>query len=86
MRYREMIARIFDALDRPRRLIQVPFLGPVAGLWGRITGNPRLSADVVRRMNRDLDFDRGAAARDFGYAPRPFLSGGRADLGIDEVS
>ena len=86
LRYRDMIARIFDALDRPRRIIQVPFLGSVAGAWGRMTRNPLLNAEMVRRMNRDLDFDRGAAARDFGYAPRAFLSGGRADLGIDELN
>ncbi len=82
LRYRDMIGRIFDALDRPRRIIQVPLLGTIASAWGRATGNPLLNAEVVRRMNRDLDFDRGDAARDFGYAPRGFLSGGREDLGF----
>ncbi len=80
--YRDMIGRIFDALGRPRRFAPVPLLGPLVGVWGRISGNPVLTSEVVTRMNRDLVFDHGDAARDFGYAPREFLADGRADLGI----
>jgi len=80
--YREMIGRIFDIMERPRRLIPVPALAPLVGALGRATGRSALNADMVRRMNRDLAFDDGTAARDFGYTPRPFLAGGRADLGL----
>ena len=80
--YREMIGRIFDALERPRRLVRVPCLAAMAGLWGRVSGNPVLTADVVRRMSADLLFDDSAARQDLGYAPRRFLSAGRQDLGL----
>ncbi|MDP6353127.1 MAG: NAD(P)H-binding protein [Alphaproteobacteria bacterium] len=80
--YRDMIGRLFDCLGRRRRLVPVPGLGVLAAAWGLLSGNPVLTADTVRRMNRDLAFDDGAAARDFAYAPRPFLAAGRADLGI----
>lgn len=80
--YREMIGRIFDALGRPRRLVPVPGLPALAGLYGRLSGQPSLTPDAVRRMNRHLVFDRGEAARAFGYAPRTFLSAGSADLGL----
>jgi nucleoside-diphosphate-sugar epimerase len=80
--YRAMIERVFAALGRPPRLLSVPFLPFAAAALGRLRGNPVLTADVARRMNVDLVFDDGAATRDFGYAPRKFLSGGRRDLGI----
>jgi nucleoside-diphosphate-sugar epimerase len=79
--YREMIGRIFDALGRKRRLWRVPALPWIAAAYARLGGPPSLTADAVRRMNVDLAFDDGAAARAFGYAPRRFLAGGRRDLG-----
>lgn len=82
LEYREMIGRIFDALGRPRRLVPVPGLPALAGFYGRLTGQTTLTPDAVRRMNRDLVFDHGEAARAFGYAPRTFLSAGSADLGL----
>jgi len=81
--YREMIGRIFDVLGRPRRFISVPLLGPLVGVWGWMSGNSELNSEVVSRMNRDLVFDHGDAAGDFGYAPRNFLADGRADLGVE---
>jgi len=81
--YREMIGRVFDALGRPRRLLPVPGLPALAGLYGRLSHQPSLTPDAVRRMNRSLVFDHGEAARAFGYAPRPFLSAGAGDLGMN---
>lgn len=66
--YRAMIARIFEALGRRPRIVRVPGLA--------------LVSDMTRRMGRDQAFDIGPAARDLGYAPRRFLEGGRADLGV----
>ena len=80
--YREMIGRIFDCLGRRRRLVPVPFLGTLAALWGQLSGNPAITADMAWRMNRDLAFDDGPARLDFGYSPRGFLGGGRDDLGL----
>jgi len=66
--YRAMIERIFEALSRRPRFIRVPGLAAVS--------------DLAKRMARDQAFDSGPAARDLGYAPRRFLSGGRGDLGL----
>ena len=78
--YRDMIGRIFDVLDRPRRIVRTPLLPVMLDVAGAVLPGSELTGDVARRMNMDLDFDDGSAARDFGYAPRGFLSGGRADL------
>ncbi|MEP4379675.1 MAG: NAD-dependent epimerase/dehydratase family protein [Alphaproteobacteria bacterium] len=78
--YRDMIARIFTVLERSPRMINIPALPQILALAGGVIPGSELSADVARRMNRDLAFDVGAAAADFGYAPRPFLAGGRGDL------
>ena len=75
-----MIGRIFDVLDRPRRIVRTPLLPVMLDVAGAVLPGSELTGDVARRMNMDLDFDDGSAARDFCYAPRGFLSGGRADL------
>lgn len=79
--YREMLARIFDALKIPPKIVtttMLPFILAVAGVFMR---KPHLTPDVATRMNEDLVFFHDDAARDFGYSPRPFLSGGSEDLG-----
>ncbi len=72
--YRDMVARIFEALGRTPRMLGVP-------LWAF-----RLAVVVLRllpryhkwtpamaeRMNLDMAFDHADAARDFGFSPRPF--------------
>lgn len=72
--YREMVARVFAALGRRRRLLTVP-------LWAfRLAVSvlrclPRYrhwSAAMAERMNRDLVFDHAEAARDLKFAPRLF--------------
>jgi hypothetical protein len=67
-----MVERIFLGLDRAPRILSAP-----APLWrlafrlvrGRLPG---ATAAMGERMDRDLAFDGGPAARDFGWAPRPF--------------
>lgn len=72
--YRAMVERIFTALGRRPRILPVP-LGAyrTALLVARL--HPRfrsLSLDVADRMNRDMVFDYGEAARDLGFHPRTF--------------
>lgn len=82
--YREMITRIFEVLGRTPRLVRVPALPNLLSLAGAVIPGSELTADVARRMAVDLAYDEGEAAAAFGYAPRPFLSGGRSDLfGVD---
>ena len=70
--YRDMAVRIFEALGRPPRLLSLP---PPLWRLGLALASPVLpgaTAAMGARMSEDLAFDAGPAARDFGYAPRPF--------------
>lgn len=78
--YRQMIVRIFDTLGSTPRIVRVPFLPVLLSAAGAVLPGSELTGDVARRMNADLAFDDGRASRDFGYAPRAFLSGGVSDL------
>lgn len=70
--YREMIGRIFDGLQRPRRVIPVPPL-----LWRAAFALAKpfvANANVAmgNRMSKDLIFDATPAMQDFGWKPRAF--------------
>lgn len=72
--YRDMVARVFAALDRPPRLLTVPlWVFRVAVAVLRLLPRYRqLSAAMAERMNRDLVFDHAEAVRDLGFKPRGF--------------
>jgi nucleoside-diphosphate-sugar epimerase len=70
--YREMVGRIFDGMNRKRRILSVPF-----PIWRAAfaLGRPLLSnANVAMgtRMATDLIFDPDPAVRDFGWSAREF--------------
>ena len=67
--YREMVRRIFTWLGRPPRLARIPL--PLVRASRLLPGLAPL-ASMAARMNEDLVFDHGAAARDFGFEPRSF--------------
>jgi nucleoside-diphosphate-sugar epimerase len=72
--YREMVERIFHALQKPVRLVQVPIWVFRLALAGLRT-LPRFrhwSPQMAERMNVDLVFSHSDAARDLSFAPRPF--------------
>ncbi|EWY41348.1 epimerase [Skermanella stibiiresistens SB22] len=71
--YREMVRRIFLALDRPVRILPLPagLLAQGIGLARRVTG-VAYSPALFARMNQDLAFDGGDAVRLLGYAAQPF--------------
>jgi nucleoside-diphosphate-sugar epimerase len=72
--YREMVRRVFAALDRVPRMLSVPlwaFRLAIACL--RLLPRHRgWTAAMAERMNQDLVFDHAEAARDLGFRPRPF--------------
>jgi nucleoside-diphosphate-sugar epimerase len=70
--YKQMVERIFLGLDRaPRILCAPPLLWRLA--FGLARGRlPGATQAMGERMNQDLTFDGGPAARDFGWAPRAF--------------
>lgn len=72
--YREMIARIFLALNLKPHFVRVPLILFRAGI-AVVCFLPRfrhLTAGMAERMNADLVFDHSEAEQDFGFQPRPF--------------
>jgi nucleoside-diphosphate-sugar epimerase len=74
LRYREMVEAIFRGLGRQPRVASIPV--PLCRAFIRglslIPGYRHLTPAMADRMNQDLCFDAGDAARDFGYHARPF--------------
>ncbi len=72
--YREMVKRIFQALDRTPRMVTIPlpfFKMAVRGLrW--LPRYQHWTAAMAERMNRDLIFDNSDARRDLNFSPRSF--------------
>ena len=75
--YRAMAERIFEALGMPPRIVSIPPLLWGVGLQLASPLLPGATSAMGERMAQDLVFDGEAAARDFGWAPRPF----RPDFG-----
>ncbi len=73
--YREMVARIFTALDRPVRTLTVPlwvFRACILFLR-RFPRYRHWTASMAMRMSQDLVFGYDDAERDLSYAPRLFM-------------
>jgi nucleoside-diphosphate-sugar epimerase len=73
--YRDMVARIFGALNRKPRIVNIhPVVYKCAVVVVRhiLPRYAFVQAAMVDRMNRDMVFDYSEAADDFGYNPRPF--------------
>lgn len=70
--YREMVGRIFDGLQLPRRTISIPpFLWKAAFVVAKPLF-PGANAAMGTRMMKDMAFDSTPAADDFGWKPRMF--------------
>lgn len=72
--YREMVCRVFAAIGKFPHLVTVPrWLFRLAVVALRLLPRYRnWTTEMAERMNRDLVFDHGDAARDLGFSPRPF--------------
>lgn len=72
--YREMVKRIFAALDRTSRLLTVPLWLFRMALWGlrRLPRYQHWTTAMAERMNQDLVFDNSDIKRDLNFSPRPF--------------
>ena len=72
--YREMINRLFMALGRRTRMINVPlwFFRLVVAMLRLFPRYRHLTSQMAERMNMDLVFDHADAARDLNFEPRPF--------------
>jgi nucleoside-diphosphate-sugar epimerase len=70
--YREMIGRIFDGLQKPRRPVAVPVMLWRAGFLLAKPLFPTANVAMGTRMMKDMTFDSESAMRDFGWNPRAF--------------
>ncbi len=72
--YREMVSRIFIALDKRIRLLSIPFwlFNVVVNILRCLPRYRKWSCAMVERMNYDMVFDYSDAERDFGFKPRSF--------------
>lgn len=79
--YREMIKRIFKALNQPPYLLTIPrwIFRLAVNALRQLPRYRHWTVAMAERMNRDLVFDSSQAARDFGFTPRP-LSLGKEDI------
>ena len=74
LHYREMVKRVFEALDRPPRILTVPlwsFHMAILGL-GWLPRYQHWTTTMAERMNQDLRFDCSDARQDLNFSPRPF--------------
>lgn len=72
--YREMVSRIFVAVGRRPRFVEVPRVLVRAALpmLGLLPGFRGVSVAAFDRMNEPLVADNAAAVADLGFVPRPF--------------
>lgn len=70
--YKEMIGRIFDGLNMPRRTVSVHPLLWRAIFLGAKPLFPGANVAMGIRMMKDMTFDSGPAVRDIGWKPRSF--------------
>lgn len=73
--YRNMVTRVFDALGRRPRALNVPLwmFSLAVALFRLIPRYRHWSAAMAERMNRDLVFDHVDATRALGFKPRGFV-------------
>ncbi|MBK6958184.1 MAG: NAD-dependent epimerase/dehydratase family protein [Nitrosomonas sp.] len=72
--YREMIKRVFEALNHPPRMLTVPLWLFQIAAWG-LSWLPRYrnwTSAMAERMNQDLTFDCSDAKQDLNFSPRSF--------------
>ncbi len=72
--YRAMVERIFQAMGKPVRIVNVPlFLFRWGIVVARLIPHCRyLTTDMACRIMKDMAFSHRAASEDFGYDPRAF--------------
>jgi nucleoside-diphosphate-sugar epimerase len=79
---REMVQAVVRALELRRLLVTVPYsvvIGSIA-LYNQIAARPFLTVEQVKRIREDKNFGHEEAASDFGFAPRSFDEGVRAQV------
>jgi nucleoside-diphosphate-sugar epimerase len=78
--YREMAGRIFDCLERKRRIVTLPEKLYSALLDAASRVGAGVSGSMATRMNLDLVFDTSATTADLDFHPGNFLENPQRDL------
>jgi len=78
--YYAMLERLFKLLEQKTRIVKTTTLPFALDTIGRLLRQKGINGEIARRMNDDLIFFHDDATRDFGFSPRPFLSGGIGDI------
>ncbi|MGD0622733.1 MAG: NAD(P)H-binding protein [Thermacetogeniaceae bacterium] len=74
--YAMILSLIADVLKKRRAFVRVPYgLALLAGYVGEVIPNGLLDTEKVKRLREDKAFSYDEAARDLGFAPRPFEEG-----------
>jgi uncharacterized protein YbjT (DUF2867 family) len=75
--FRALLHMSACAVGSRTRLIPVPLAAVTAAVQGYqwLSPRPRIRAEQIQRLAEDKAFSIEAAARDLGYAPRPFPDG-----------
>ncbi|MBT8113885.1 MAG: NAD-dependent epimerase/dehydratase family protein [Arenicella sp.] len=82
--YRSMIERIFVALGKKPRIMQLPMKIVRAGLrTAALFSKFGYTPEMANRMNQDLVYDYSQANRDFAYTAREFSLDPEIDLGVE---
>jgi uncharacterized protein YbjT (DUF2867 family) len=80
--FEQLVREAMAATGRRRLLLPVPFAPMLAALklYAAAVAKPRISVEQLLRLREDKAFDHSAASRDFGFAPRSFAEGVRAEV------
>ena len=79
--YRQMVERIFSALDKPIRIIPLPlWIYQIALRLAAIVTKFSYSPEMARRMAQNLSYDYKDATADFDFNPQAFLQDAKRDL------
>ena len=79
----ELVRQVAQELGARRLLVPVP-MSPVIGAVSALSRliRPPVSVEQLRRLNEDKAFSHAEASADFGYAPRDFRAGVRAEIAM----
>jgi len=73
--YQEMVRLVFASVGKVPHLVKIPrwMFGVAVALVHLVPRYRHWTVEMADRMNRDLVFDHGDAARDLGFSPRSFM-------------
>lgn len=80
----ELVRVVMRAAGVRRLIVRIPAqpVRAAVALYGRISSRPTIKVEQIDRLHEDKAFDYTEAARDFGFSPRSFEDGVRAEVAM----